>query len=268
MLTSKLGLNASELKQQILDGLPMYNYMGMSIPLITVEGALRSAEDRVERDLDILISKRTVWCKSDAVEPEDIEDNTIILKSLTKPVNWFQGHRQGALSLPKAPVKKILSVHIRTFGPYNAPFEIPLDRVRLESPNMLYFVPGVMGTIFPLSSYLGSYLVADGTRIPAGVEVKYEAGLSKREICNDYYPIITMVKVLAQIEVLTFMQILLGQGTQKEQVIQDGLGNTVEYASRSSMGPLGGEIKALNKLYDDLKNTMRSQFISWTMLQG
>lgn len=253
----KSGLTVEQLREEVLDGIPVYNgAKGIAERLI--QRALASAEDKVEKDTDILLSPRTVHCiqdQSDPVFEEGQDDDFRIVKPpLDKPANWFAGNRFGALRLPIGPARRLHSLTLVPFG-VNArrlPVPVPPDPrspVRLER-NTVRFVPNVIGGLMAINSVVGAHALNDKLTIPGGVEVVYEAGLSARQLAHDGQTLITMVVLAAQIEVLTEVQARLGGGVQKEKLVQDGMGNEVELAKREGGGPLGGEIAAARRLYE------------------
>jgi hypothetical protein len=230
----------------------------------------------VEKDLDILIKPRMIYCVQDQtfLPPEP---DGIVLPPLDIPRNWFAGDRQGAVKLPKGFPREIKKITLQPYGPYTSPLNIPVSgtnkAIRLER-NLLRFVPnrfGVLGLSMPWSATVwrgtpGNFGPA-GTNVPGGIEVVYEAGLTKNQIENDYYPILDMVMLAAQIGVLTQVQARIGNGAQREKLGQDGLINEIDYPKREGFGPLGGELKQMEKQYQALLHSMRAGQLSFIYVQ-
>lgn len=276
----KSGLTVKELKEEVLDGIPLYNGAKGILPK-TMERALASAEDEVEKDIDMLFGKRTVYCIQDQSQPEFPEgvqdDFRVIRPALDKPRNWFAGDRHGAIRLPVAPARKIISVHL--LYPFGASQRFPVNSTsfRLER-NSIRFVPmqygGISGStaglIFP-----GQFTYSNQS-IPGGVEVVYEAGLTPREIAMDWQEIPSMVLMLAAAKVLALMQPKVG-GTSadgsggsgpviKESQTTDNITDSIEFADRSKLGAYGGEITTLMNQYKASMARVNSRKITFGWL--
>jgi hypothetical protein len=230
-----------------------------------IKRMLFTAEDTVERDLDILISRRKVYCIEDQTfEPP--EEDAMVLYPLDKPVNWFAGHRRGALRLPKGFVKQLYSLKLRM--PYNFASNTPNFDIPVSGPqkavvlqrNTISISPAGFAGWWPGVSYAA---FNDGVRIPSGIDVVFEAGLSKRELENDWQGIYSLILLQTALGMLVELQPQVGEGAQKETLQQDSLMNAIEYAKRDAFGALGGDIKALAKRYDTLVNSLRANQLSW-----
>jgi hypothetical protein len=276
----KSGLTVKDLREEVLDGIPIFNG-GKGILPRTMERALASAEDEVEKDIDMLFGKRTVYCIQDQSQPEFAEgvkdDYRIIRPALDKPRNWFAGDRHGAIRLPLGPAKKVLSVHL-TY-PFGASQRFPVDSrsFRLER-NSIRFVPmqyggisgATAGLIFP-----GQFTYSNQS-IPGGVEVIYETGLNRREMDQDWQEIPSMVLMLAAAKVLALTQPRIG-GTGadgsagsgpviKETQTTDNITNSIEFADRSKLGAYGGEITTLMNQYKSSMGRVNSRKITFGWL--
>jgi hypothetical protein len=294
MRVSKLGLDPQVVYKQVLSGIPAYDGPRGVDPLV-VERLLYSAEDRVESDTDMLIKPRMIYCVQDRnFEPP--EPDAIVKSALTIPANWFAGNRNGYTPLPNSPVRQIHRLSVVANNYSNRRIEIqvnaPNSPIRLKQ-NALWLRPNFLwqNIVDSIGSWsgggdttsgLGMYAANSnqfgaggrhrweaGRAIPAGLEVVFEAGLTKREIENDYYPLISMVYIQTQIGVLTELQQRVGgNGAQEETLQVDAMTNTIKFPDRSKAGVFGGELKALGAQYDQLLRSMLSKkAITLTMMQ-
>lgn len=256
-MSSRVGLTAADVWQVALDGVPTFNLEGQRLPDAVIEGFLAAAESKVESDLDLLIGLREVRCTHDQGDPDDELSDVVYHPALDKPRNWFAGDRAGIIRLPFAPVQKILSVTVRPYGFGAVPLSIPLDRVRTTTKGFS-LVPGPKGFIMPMGAALPAYFtVQDGTRIPGGLEVVYQAGLGKRGLKQ--YPLVrTLVLLQGAILALQSVNVKLGAGVQQEQVRSDGLDNNVTL-QKSPLGPLGGALAGLKATYSELLRSAQAQ---------
>lgn len=265
------GVRVQEVREYVLDGLPVLRG-GHEIPAALIMQSIDAAEDKVEKDLDILIWERDVHCVSDQDDSDlDDSDTRVLLGALDKPRNWFAGDRFGVLRLPRAPAKRLIRVTLLPYGPLARPLELPIDDPRYAQPrldrNKVRFVPGRMGIVLPMPQSIMAFFVRDGFVIPNGIEIVYRAGLSRRQLRQQAPMIRLMVIYQAAILTLGLVQGRMMGGAQKESVASDNLQNSVETAKRDQLGPLGGEIKALKATYNELKEAVASdQNLSWVFM--
>lgn len=254
-------------RQHVLDGIPVY-LSGEAIPDHMIQFNIWSAEDQVEKDSDLLIGPRDIHCIQDQSEPvfkDGIDDFRIIKNALDKPRNWFAGDRRGAIKLPLGPAKIVKSVSIALPYSTNARFAIRLDSVRLEK-QLMRFMPARYGYMFQgTSGPWGPWSIFDSSAVPGGIEVIYQAGLSERQIQQDWMEIPAMVVTLAALRTLLATQARLGGGIQRESITQDNLVNMVELADRSHGGPLAGEIAGLARQYNEMLRALNAKkmFFGW-----
>ncbi|TDE85582.1 hypothetical protein [Deinococcus sp. S9] len=255
-MASRVGITAADVWQVALDGVPTYNLDGQRLPDAVIDGFIAAAENKVGIDLDVLIGVREVRCVADQGDPDDEEDDVIYHPALDKPRNWFAGDRAGLIKLPYRPLVKVLRVTVKPYGFGAQPLSVPLDRIRATKTSFS-LVPGPQGFIFPLGTPLPSYFtVADGHRIPGGLEVVYTAGLGKRDLKQ--YPIIrTLILLQAALLCLQSINVKIGGGVQQEQVRSDGLDNQVAL-QKGEMGVLSGPLKALTASYNALLRTAQA----------
>lgn len=274
---SKLGLDPQKLYMEAIAGFPAY-YKAQGISPDVVKRMLFTAEDLVERDLDILISPRMVYCVQDQTF-EPAESDAIVLPPLDIPANWFAGNRQGGVKLPKGFPRKIVSLKITTsyftnqqrnipVNGLNSPVKLDKNLLRLSHLNNA----GGLGLGFAgAGSGFGAggiYRHSAGSVIAGGLEVVYECGLTRQQIENDFYPIMSMIPIQMQIGIFTELQHRVGgNGAQEEALVQDAMSNTIKYPDRSKAGVFGGEIAMLRKQYDALKNAMNSGVLKFMVLQ-
>lgn len=265
------GVAVEEIRAFVLNGLPVV-VGGLDVPSALIMQAIDAAENQVELDLDMLIWERDVHCISDQDDSEiPLDDTRIILGALDKPRNWFAGDRFGDIRLPKAPAKKLLRVTVLPYGPLSYKFDLPLEDPRYAQPrldkNKLRLVPGRTGMVLPFGQSLASYFIRDGWVIPNGLEVVYRAGLSQRQLHQQFPAIRFLVMTQAAILALGMVQGRMMGGAQREMVGSDNLQNSVETAKRDALGPLGGELKMLRANYNALLNSVRSDAnLSWVWL--
>jgi hypothetical protein len=275
----KTSLNVQVLRAELMSGLPL------SIGAVTdqqINRWLNAAEDQVERDLDMFISPRTVYCVHDQYATPESNTPYYISGPLDKPRNWFAGNRHGALKLPRGMGKKITSIKFLPTTGLVVPLIINLNDENMNNPfrriirlknSFVRFVDnwwrpmsgpmfngysGLGGWFFPFSQY-------DNMSIPGGIEIVYEAGLTPYQLENDFAGIEAMVLIQAQIAMLISLQYRTGRGAQAETLVEDALQNKLEYAKRDGFGPYGGEIKALKDRYKDLLAAFRTEF-NWIWL--
>jgi hypothetical protein len=283
----KSGLTVQDLKEEVLDGIPIYNGAKGILPR-TMERALASAEDEVEKDIDMVFGKRTIYCIQDQSQPEfpdgAPDDHRIIRPPLDKPKNWFAGDRHGAIRLPLAPAKKIISVHLVYPYGVNQRFPLNTNSFALEKNclrfKFLYYNNGGAG--YPTAAMPNAFFGGSGnasyanTSIPGGVEVVYEAGLTQREIENEWQEIPSMVLMLAAAKVLALVQARVG-GTGadggggsgpviKETQTTDNITDSIEFADRSKLGAYGGEITTLMNQYKASMARVNSRKITFGWL--
>jgi hypothetical protein len=251
---SRTGVTVKMMREEYLDGLPVYAGPA-GIPTSLIERSILAAESRVEKQTDIILSPATVYCRKDQTRPTPAEGERIIMRpALTKPANWFSGNRFGALKLPVRPLNKIKKVRLLPYGPMALPFELEDGKYVQFRPvdNFLRFLPGVTGMLFGIDAAIFTQPPYNVMQIPGGIEVEAEAGLSKELLEDEFDILISMTMLAAASLILTAVQARMGGGVQKEQLVQDGLSNTVEYARRDKGGPLAGEIATFEAQYDEL----------------
>ena len=124
---------------------------------------------------------------------------------------------------------------------------------------------GGMGTSLGFGSG-GIWQQQAGVTLAGAAEVIYTGGLSKRELLQNYAMILSLIMMATQIGVMTAIQYKIGNGSQKEALQYDATMNSIEYARRDAYGPLGGEIKALQRLYDLEMNALKSGKLRFLML--
>lgn len=271
--------------ESMLAGIPqsLHAHFGDSgIPVVLVQEAIYSAEGRVERDLDILISPRKVYCVDNpGFEPP--EPDAIVMPALDIPANWLAGNRQGILKLPKGFPKIIHSFKLRsTWSPSIRKFDVPVapiersvitvakNSVRLKSAQWGLWLAGAGVPHYGAGGFGagGIYRQSAGTTIPGGAEFIYTAGLSQRELnSREWRPLLSLIRIAAMIEVLTLVQPGVGGGAQKERLMTDATNNEIEYGRRDGFGAFGGDIKALQKQYDNLMRSLQSGSLKLLMLQ-
>jgi hypothetical protein len=259
---AELGITVDRIREECVDGIPLFA-AGKGVSDDIIQRAIFSAEDRVERDLDILIRVRRVYCiQNQMFDPPD--QDAVILPPLDKPSNWFAGHRRGAIRLPRNNVKQIEKITLKPFGMFSREIDIPIrdNRVRLER-NTVRFVPGP----YAQEAYLAGWMMQDGINVPGGIEIIFTAGLTKREIEQDWYPVLSMVTIGAQMEIYTGLQPRIGAGLQEERLVQDALSNDIKYADKRDGGALGGELKRLELQYNRYRDTLRAGKLSFVYIQ-
>ncbi len=266
---SKTGITVDMVRSGVLDGIPAYTKYAGQIPADLIQLAINTAEDMVERETDVYFSIRKVYCVQDQLfEPPEVSG--VVMPPLDKPANWFAGQRSGAITLPKLKAKKVYSLKLLPFGQYVVPIVIPQTRIRLQR-QLLQLTTGAYQGGTDAAAYGGlgfgaGFYAVDGMRIPAGLEIIYDAGLTKRELENDFSGLFSLVLMSAAITVLVLTQARIGGGTQKEALGQDSLTNTVEYAQRNVGGPLGGEIKQLAMSYQHILSVFNSYKLNYIYL--
>lgn|GEM_PF-5339012 len=261
-MPSRVGITVEDVRSVVLEGLPLFDRQGQPVSSAFIQLAIDAAEEKVSLDLDVLIGVREVRCIHDQTDPDDDDDDAIILPPFQKPRNWFAGDRWGDLPLPKLPAKRVKRVTLFPYGFTTTPIEVPVQgpnsRARLNRKSV-QFVPGMYGMLFPPTSagLLPAMQFADGQSIPGAIEVVYDAGLSARDLRQ--MPLLKMMILhMAGIMTLGLVQIRIGNGLQKEAGSLDGMMNAVELAKRDSAGPLGGEIRRLEKTYQELLRSLQA----------
>lgn len=251
-------VTVGDVREAVLDGLPtLFLADGRGVPDAVIQGALASAQHKVEADLNILIGVHEVRCVRDKPDEDTLADNVIIHEPLDKPKNWFAGDRFGALKLPYRPVKKILKVRFLPYGWNSAPIDMQSERTRLED-NLLRFVPGPFGYMMPITALFPAYQMSDGSANPGAIEVTFTAGLSERDLRLRYPLVAELIKTQAAIMVLSLVQGRVGGGVARESAGGDGLTNAVDLGRVDVLGPLGGILKGLKSNYAELLQSARA----------
>lgn len=267
-LNSKTGATVQEVRDWCLNGLPV-EYKGEDVPEFMIEQMIRTAENMLEKQFDILLSVRTVYCTGD-LDDSEVTDDRILLPAFNKPANWFQGNRYGIIKVTKRPLKKVHRMYVKPMGFYrDREFDIDPRNLRIHK-SSIQVVPGATGLIFGQNQLPAAAIIAvDGQMIPGGIGVIYDAGLSPREVNEEYPMLKTLALIQASILTLTFVQGRVGGGLQKEAVRVDGLDNVVEVGRREKGGPLAGEIRTLKEQYQAISSLMMADTnYSWVFLQG
>lgn len=270
-MESATGVTAADI-QAMIAGIPALSGVlaTTGVAIISagvIEQNILAAEAAVGTALGVLLGVHTVHCQQGSA-PEDYPQGVIYKPAIQKPRNWFEGDRWGGIALPLLPVRSVSEIRVYPSGWLNANFLVPLERVRVsrkgfQIASAALMVGGLNGWLWSGQAVgaqqpLAMMMLTDGRAMPGGIEVTYEAGLSKREM-DDYPLLATLVKLQALMLTLTFFQAFIGGGAQKEAAGMDGMTNSVEL-KKDLLGPLGGELRALTASYNNLLNIARMQY--------
>lgn len=196
-MATKTGIKVAEIKTERLFGLLCHLAPSGGWSDVYLEQKIREAEDEFERDMGLLLRPQKIKCEPSPDDTDwDIEES-----AYDYDTHFFSDERWGYLRLRRYPVQSVERMFFSYPNRQQIVFEVPLSWIRKEKQyGLIRLVPDKQAAFAAFNSYILS-IFSGGRGVPQSIVVEYTAGLTEKQLQEDYADVLEWIKRQAVVNI-------------------------------------------------------------------